>query len=1687
MDAGGAQKRKAAASTSLRKKPRRSGRDKSEFVSVEVGMREFKKRLAASGEGDAAASSTNAVEDLTQDVKAAKARAKPKAAAKTVVTTTNAAAARKTEAPRTTIKKATTAKRPAGETKKVTKAPIKKTPAAARKTTPARKPTAPRTTRAASKMTLAEVKAQLEREQKERIEYRIQTLHREAKPTAATSSSAPATAVTTASAPEIAVHVAVAPLTAAPAVLTPAASPVHREAMLVAGAVPRQNIGGPPVPNSAASVASEKHVLGTQAYTPTAPPTAQIPFSAAPAASSAPLSSPAKNEFIVDDMDEDLMFAMALEEVERKLATPQKLPPSSEAVAATSDPFSLPSVQEEIQSTQIPTTQAQLTEAVVETKQAKSPLVVAPEVLGEMERLRRENELLRRSNELLQAAVASPAQAEACANEQLGRFPVDSTARGGKKKSAASPDDILPDTPVKSTARYLDLTRCDSDHDMKQKVSALEGGQIRERTADRHSTESQSANSDRQAQDILEEGSVYTNKKEKAHDDQQKCEVDKRPADEQEILAEHASELSSTATSQGPAPSTPFSGHSTPGGKEHPSPTHPIVTEQEPDHENGVALPEKAQAMELYSPKESVDEHYVNAMTGSDDGDVSDAGMSEADEEEETMDEDDPAPRTSTIDSGNYIEYKVHQEVNFEADEDGLMEEESLESKTAVSNEKVDPALTVSTPVDSKPCETLVINEPDANQQPGTPTNSEILERTTAPSNTDEEEEDGDDEDEVLDRVKRREVIALSSSSSSSESESEDDEASDIPSSNVLEAALRAAGGDSNQKNRTKPMSTANGAVIKKGGIAGGLQNPKSASAVAASTSAPSVPVKSASKKRKAPGFSSTNGKKPPSVKSSILWPALDEFYDFLLDLSPRNVREPEKKRVHLQKYSGEKLPAHHSCIEDYCNVQLEAIMEELVASVSNSTDRRGGGSSGPTRQLSLASVSPCGMQGMSTPSVGLSLGAIFSESGFTGNTCNNNDYILTFDASALGKKASSDFFSGDLVLLHSPRWKNYEMCVFGVVLCDSTVAVGGKSGPGGKGGGGGSGESDQICVLIRAQQRDRDDAVENFSVLTELCLSNQRAPNWRWSMQQVHNTTTSAREFQAIKAISFSPPDLKQVLLRGQLVPSAKTEETLKKSAASSSILSPRLLKYLHKNYNDSQVQAILGCLGENSRVIIQGPPGTGKTKTILGLLSALLDGAGLSTLQKAKGTARIRVGASLQSARTSAVSKTVAETSIRVLVAAPSNAAVDELVVRVLSEGLFDGEKGESYRPRIVRVGRPESSHQLSSLAAAREASESKKNRKKMRKYAREVEEVLLESLVTKHRSTFPTVKQARQAIIKNAQIVFCTLSGAGSVAMCEFAQDFDALIVDEAAQAVEASTLIPFKFRPQRVVLVGDHRQLPATVISKKLVSMGYDRSLQQRLVENGSPVLLLNQQYRMHPEIAEFPSGHFYGGRLVQDDNMREWTAQDYHRDRAFKPLLFLDVQGAQSQVSGSTSLRNMSEVETVVQLVRRLLTKFPRIEWKKRIGVIAPYKQQIYEVRGAIGKLEAEFDRHLGIEVNTVDGFQGREKEIIIYSCVRTSHGGRRKKKRRSHGNDEEDNVLDAFWADERRMNVAITRAKSSLWIVGNSTLLKQSRAWRALIQHTKSQNRYIGDGATTLFASGSSTRKVSKAWSKPGK
>ncbi|RLN82513.1 hypothetical protein BBJ28_00020075, partial [Nothophytophthora sp. Chile5] len=1343
MDAAtGARKRRAspsgrrpaaAPSAAPRKKARR---DQSEFVSVSVGMREFRKRLASGG-----AALVPVDNGSTEEAAVSTATPKPRATAK----------------PKTRAKSPVLAKAAA------VKSTPRKAPVRAGAKSKA-KPKAP----AARKLTLAEVKLQLEREQQQRVESRIQTLQR-------------------------------------------GPSNVQQRGQLEGGekaaASPAQQA---PVDAHALSA------VGKAAPTQSMQPGASMP--------SAPVAV-VKNEFIADDDEEDLMFAMALEAVEQKLGTSKTLPPPLNTAAVPLAGFRASDVTSTFQpAVGYPSTCTASSAApsapvyndrtpdnsqtpVPAGKLEASPAVMSPEVLEEVERLRRENELLRRSNELLQATAAS--------SKELPHTTAECTHTSRVAAHDSDTADLVASTSHATPARYLDLGGDDRDHASDRATSAPKSERALEQSAEHPDLRNSKAETYQDRQPVDDGQEDHTGRS-----------VDGAAV---ELAREHVSDTD-------------------------------VVPKAAPEPFNTDA---EQRSVDQSSPAEPGNGHAPLEATGSDDGDVSDTNMSEEEEEEEEENEVDPErgeppQRSSTIDNGNYAEYKKPLEDEVEG-----VDTERADDEAVLPDEKASPAV-----------EILRSEAQEDSQTPETPASSEVLGRTTAPSNT--EDDDDDEEDDVV-AVKPKGRLGVISSSESESEEDEELEASDSDdggSSNMLEAALKAAGGDGAGKKRLESPSTGIKATLE-----ATKQTPRTAFSSgreghpvvdAAPASSASTPDKTAPRKRKATSLSTSSGssKGSASLKSSLLWPALDEFYDFLLDLPPRNVRASQHKRTHLERYFGAKLPAQHATIEDYCGVQLEAIMEELVASVSNATDSSGGGGSGPTRRLSLTSVSPCGTQGSlsSVSPLGLSTGAIFSESGFSGAVCNNNDYILAFHAGSLGGKSSSDFVSGDLVLLRSPRWKSYELRVFGVVLCNSSVAIGGSNG----GKGSGAGDSDQICVLIRAQKQDQETAAENFGVLTELCLSNQRSPNWRWTLQQVHNTTTSAREFQAVKSVAFFQPDLKQVLLRGKLSSleggmeqqqmakmKAKTEPT-----AASSVLSPRLLRHLQKHYNDSQMQAILGCLGEHSRVIIQGPPGTGKTKTILGLLSALLDGAGLSTLQKAKGTARVRVGASLQSAKASSVSKTVAETSIRILVAAPSNAAVDELVVRLLSEGIFDGEKGESYRPRIVRVGRPENSQQLSSSAAAREASEGKKNRKKLRKYAREVEDVLLESLVAKHRSTFPTAKQARQAIIKNAQIVFCTLSGAGSVAMCDFAHDFDALIVDEAAQAVEASALIPLKFRPHRLVLVGDHRQLPATVISKRLVAMGYDRSLLQRLVENDSPVLLLTKQYRMHPDIAEFPSTYFY---------------------------------------------------------------------------------------------------------------------------------------------------------------------------------------------------------------------------------
>lgn len=310
---------------------------------------------------------------------------------------------------------------------------------------------------------------------------------------------------------------------------------------------------------------------------------------------------------------------------------------------------------------------------------------------------------------------------------------------------------------------------------------------------------------------------------------------------------------------------------------------------------------------------------------------------------------------------------------------------------------------------------------------------------------------------------------------------------------------------------------------------------------------------------------------------------------------------------------------------------------------------------------------------------------------------------------------------------------------------------------------------------------------------------------------------------------------------------------------------------------------------------------------------------------------------------------------------------------------------------------------------------------------------------------------VGDIRKNILDQADIVCCTLSGAGSQPVLEVVLritgfKFDAVIIDEAAQATEPLSLIPFKYNPKVVVMVGDPCQLPAIVFSSKAKNCNYDQSLFQRLQRLGHPVSMLETQYRMHPDIAQYSSARFYNNFLKTDSNILLSSSHvkpyHVHESGRYRPIVFHNIAYGVEFVTGS-SIQNAEEAKYVLLLHKDLVKHYP--EHAKDIGIIAPYQAQrkllMSMFKSCVEPIDAD-----AVEISTIDGFQGREKGIIILSCVRSA---RRSKGRGGIG----------FLQDWQRLNVAITRAKYSLWIVGNAETLQNHQEWATLIKYIKQDKR----------------------------
>ena len=207
-------------------------------------------------------------------------------------------------------------------------------------------------------------------------------------------------------------------------------------------------------------------------------------------------------------------------------------------------------------------------------------------------------------------------------------------------------------------------------------------------------------------------------------------------------------------------------------------------------------------------------------------------------------------------------------------------------------------------------------------------------------------------------------------------------------------------------------------------------------------------------------------------------------------------------------------------------------------------------------------------------------------------------------------------------------------------------------------------------------------------------------------------------------------------------------------------------------------------------------------------------------------------------------------------------------------------------------------------------------------------------------------------RQKVLHDCHIVCCTLSGAGSKAFAEAVarddypySEFDTVIIDEACQASEPSSLIPLKFNPNSLVLVGDPQQLPVVVVSQQSKKCGFSRSLFQRLSENGWPVELLRVQYRMHPQIAAFPSFHFYEKRLITESKIEAQKNALWHKHTCFPPYLVWNLESRGMQRTRHGGIMNTAEISFIMRVLKKFRLQYSEIN-NLSIGIIAFYNEQV---------------------------------------------------------------------------------------------------------------------------------------------
>ncbi|MCX2574386.1 IGHMBP2 family helicase [Pedobacter sandarakinus] len=447
----------------------------------------------------------------------------------------------------------------------------------------------------------------------------------------------------------------------------------------------------------------------------------------------------------------------------------------------------------------------------------------------------------------------------------------------------------------------------------------------------------------------------------------------------------------------------------------------------------------------------------------------------------------------------------------------------------------------------------------------------------------------------------------------------------------------------------------------------------------------------------------------------------------------------------------------------------------------------------------------------------------------------------------------------------------------------------------------------------------------------------------------------------------------------------------------------------------NHAQNEAVSKILTSDHLAIVHGPPGTGKTTTLIQAISLLAQ-----------------------------------QYDDKILVVAPSNTAVDLLTEKLSVAGL-----------NVIRVGNPARvSAQLSSTTLShqmadhpemksikqlkKKASEYKNMAHKYKRSFGKAERDQRKALFAEAHKIGKEIEKIESYIIDNlfekAQIISATLVGANHYTVRNL--KYSAVFIDEAGQAMEPACWIPI-LKASKVVLAGDHFQLPPTLKCVEAANKGLENTLMEKLVAiHPEAVTLLTEQYRMNEQIMLYPSRAFYADKLQAHSSV---SKQLIYKDE--DALTFIDTAGCSyDEKLDGTSTTNPDEANFLILHLSILVTKLLNhnsVENFPTIAVISPYKQQVVILKELLSANDLLSKLEHKIAINTIDSFQGQERDVVYISLTRsnTTH-------------------TIGFLSDTRRMNVAMTRAKKKLVVIGDSATLAKHKFYSDFIDHAEKNNAY---------------------------